>query len=362
MNKKQEPSSSQPHDVVSKSAGEYETYEHRSTGSQRPNRSLGQLSRSARLGFAVKVLGKEGLRSHDSRRWQNAPHLRVSLGYLGEVFSYLSEADIRMYRMASGLAPYVTHPDHPEFHGQVAECVEELERIGGLAKRMGVRLSFHPGQYIVINSTDEGVAMRSIADLEVQARILETMGLGDEAVVVTHIGGAYGDRQAALTRFASRTEMLSPVAQRRLVVENDDRIFGVEDALLVHKMTGLRVVFDAHHHQSYNPGGIPTSEAAQLSIGTWSGWDVPAKVHFSSPRAEGGRGDGDKQQNFRAHARFIDPDSFIEFYRPLAHLAPDVMLEAKAKDKALMQLRRELGMRAPDLADCFQPERKQLKA
>ena len=65
-----------------------------------------------RLGFAVKVLGESGLRSHDTRRWQNQPHLSVSLVYLRDIFGYLRRQGISMYRMASQLAPYLTHPEH----------------------------------------------------------------------------------------------------------------------------------------------------------------------------------------------------------------------------------------------------------
>ena len=32
-----------------------------------------------KIGFAVKVLGRPNLKSNDARRWQNAPHLRVSI-------------------------------------------------------------------------------------------------------------------------------------------------------------------------------------------------------------------------------------------------------------------------------------------
>jgi len=42
-----------------------------------------------RLGFVVKPLARPELKSHDSRRWQNNPHLSVSLVYLRDVFAYL---------------------------------------------------------------------------------------------------------------------------------------------------------------------------------------------------------------------------------------------------------------------------------
>ena len=68
-----------------------------------------------RLGFAVKVLGDGGLPSHDTRRWQSGPHLRVSLERLEAIFDYLEAKDVRMYRMASGLAPYGSHPEMDRF-------------------------------------------------------------------------------------------------------------------------------------------------------------------------------------------------------------------------------------------------------
>ena len=52
-----------------------------------------QKMNSYHLGFPVKVIGTP-LRSHDSRRWQNEPHLSVSLAYLRDIFTYLhSRAD-----------------------------------------------------------------------------------------------------------------------------------------------------------------------------------------------------------------------------------------------------------------------------
>ena len=114
-----------------------------------------------RLGFAVKVLGKPEMKSNDARRWQSGPHLRTSLGYLREIFAYLHETRITMYRMSSDLAPYATHPDLPEFHRQIAECAAELREIGASARALGLRLSFHPSQFIVLNSPDRAVVRKA---------------------------------------------------------------------------------------------------------------------------------------------------------------------------------------------------------
>jgi UV DNA damage endonuclease len=315
------------------------------------------MTRPAYLGFPVQILGRNGLKSHDARRWQSGPHLRVSLGYLRDLFAYLDGAGIRLYRMASGLAPYATHPDHPQFHDQVDECAGDLAELGAEARRLGLRLSFHPSQFIVLNAPDEHLAARSAADVEVQAAILEAMGLDDEAVVVLHVGGVYGDREAARERFARNFESLSPVARRRLVLENDDRRFGVEDVLWFHERIAVRAVFDAHHHLFFNPTGIDLAEAARACLATWQGWDARPKVHFSSPRTDWGFRYGSEEisraPNWTSHAEFADPFAFIAFYRTIADQEPDVILEAKAKDVAVLQLRRDLVRYAPDLAAVF---------
>jgi len=309
------------------------------------------------LGFPVQILGRDGLKSHDARRWQSEPHLRVSLGYLRDLFAYLDETDIRLYRMASGLVPYATHPDHPQFHGQVEECAGELAELGAEARRMGLRLSFHPSQFIVLNAPDGDLVARSAADVEVQAAVLEAMGLDDEAVVVLHIGGVYGNREAARERFARNFENLSPVARRRLVLENDDGRFGIDDVLWLHQRIGVRAVFDAHHHLYFNPTGMDLGEAARVCLATWQGWEARPKVHFSSPRTDWGFRYGSQEKarapNWSSHAEFADPFAFIAFYRAIAELAPDVILEAKAKDVAVLQLYRDLVRYAPDLAAVF---------
>jgi UV DNA damage endonuclease len=105
-----------------------------------------------RLGFAVKVLGGGGLPSHDTRRWQSGPHLSVSLDHLAAVLDHLQDVDIRLYRMATGLAPYASHPELPQFRDQPRACAERLAEVGATARQRGMRLSTHPGQYTVLNS------------------------------------------------------------------------------------------------------------------------------------------------------------------------------------------------------------------
>lgn len=310
-----------------------------------------------RIGFAVKVLGEGGLKDCDARRWQSNPHIRQSIAYLREIFHYLDRNDLRMYRMSSDIAPYLTHPDLPQFHNQLEEAAGELEELGELACRYRLRLSLHPSQYIVLNAIDEDVAAKSRSDLIAQAAILDAMKLGPEAVVVTHVGGVYGDKQAGIERFARRYEALPEAARRRLVVENDDISYSASDALKVHAFCGIRVVFDNLHHLCNNPQGagcLSIREALERSLATWPTDQTP-KIHYSSPRTEAiesprksGKASAMKgygaAPDLRLHADYINPFEFRYFLEKSPGLRPfDVMIEAKAKDLAALKLRADLA-------------------
>jgi UV DNA damage endonuclease len=299
-------------------------------------------STAHRLGFAVKVLGAGGLPSHDTRRWSSGPHLRHSLERLARILDYLDENDIRMYRMATALAPYASHPEMPQFHNQVEECADELAATGERVRACDIRLSSHPGQYTVLNSEDMRVRRAAAAELEVQAALFDAMSLGEEAVVVLHVGGAAGGKAAACDRFLAGLELLGDAARARLVVENDDRSFGTADVLALAHRTGLRMVWDVLHHHCNDPDGMSDREALAGALATWPERLTP-KIHYSSPRLD--MRDG-KLPQLRAHADLVDPIGFERFLRDVAGERDfDVMLEAKAKDLALLRLRDHLAGR-----------------
>lgn len=306
---------------------------------------MAESDRERRIGFAVKVLGNGGLPSHDTRRWQSNPDIRVSIDALRRILEYLHRHRIRMYRLSSDFVPYATHPDMPRFHRQIEDSAVELERVGRIAAERGIRLSLHPSQYVVLNARDDDIAQKAMLDLDSQARLLDALEQGPEAVVVLHIGGVYGDREAARERFVARFEQLTGPARRRLVIENDDAYFTMDDCLWVRERTGTPIVFDHHHHR-VNPGTLGLHDAARAALASWPAGVVP-KIHFSSPRLDGrevgrGRAVTLRPPLLRQHADYIDPWTFADFMGGLRDVRFDVMLEAKAKDLALLKLRRDL--------------------
>ena len=339
-----------------------------------------------RLGFPVKVMGKPGLKSNDTRRWQKGPHLKCSLEYVDAILDYLATERLEMYRLSSDLAPYATHPDMPQFHNMVAESDSELAAVGAKARSMGIRLSFHPSQYVLLNAPNPELTRKSIWDLSSQAEMLDRMGLDDEAVMVTHVGGVYDDHEASRARWIEGWEQCPEHVRRRLVLENDDIRFSAADALWIHERTGVRLIFDYQHMWCLNPERLEMRPTLERFLGSWPD-GVRPKMHFSSPRTEmreikqkisakeraagmGGRtkkGETLKtpvKANARVktvlrppiwtgHADFTNPFEFATFMRMAAGLTFDVMMEGKSKDISLLKLRPDLLRFAPDVAARF---------
>jgi UV DNA damage endonuclease len=266
------------------------------------------------------VIG-EPLRSHDSRRWQNAPHLSVSLAYLRDVFEYLHRKQIRFYRLAGQLAPYLTHPGLPAFHRQLDECATELAVTGDLIREYGLRVTLHPAHYVQLNAPDAWLVRRAEEELGVAAALLDAMGLDRDAVIVVHVGGVYGDAAAGRARFVTRFLTLPESVRRRLALEHDDRRYSFEDVLWIHRRTGVPVVLDTLHLRCLNPTGRTLEDALPAALATWPA-DRRPKLHFSSPRTalrslRTPLGERLQPPLPNQHSDFLDPFAFID----LLHLA-----------------------------------------
>jgi UV DNA damage endonuclease len=313
-----------------------------------------------RLGIATRILGAP-IRPHDSRRWQQQPHLSVSLAYVRDILTYLESQEIRFYRLSSQLAPYATHPALPQFHRQIVEAAGDLAAVGDMARAAGVRLTMHPAPYVQLAAADETQAQRAAQELAVAARLLDGMGLGAEGVLVVHVGQGRANEntapEQALARFARRFDALDPAARARLAVENDDRVFDLHSLLWLHKRTGVRLVLDTLHHRCLNRAGLSLVEALGAALATWPAHETP-KIHVSSPRTELRVTRRHGRTVLQAplpnqHSDFVNAFEFIDLLRATrdARLRPfDVMLEAKAHDLALLRLRTQVAEFAPALA------------
>ncbi len=244
---------------------------------------------------------------------------------LAQAIGYCATHEIGAFRIGSGILPLKTHPavgyrvdDLPD-----ADALEaSFRQCGALARRHGVRLLFHPDQFVLLGSPRADITAASLAEIEWQAAVSEWVGAD---VINIHGGGGYGDKAAALTRVCRRIERLSDAARARLTFENDDRVFTPSDLLPLCRDTGMPFVYDVHHHRCL-PDGRPVADITAAALETWNREPV---FHLSSP-LNGWRGPHPNR-----HADYIRIADFPEEW---AEADCTVEVEAKAKEKAVARL------------------------
>jgi UV DNA damage endonuclease len=293
----------------------------------------------ARLGFVASVL-TENISTSRTCRLKNATPDRIrgliteNLNALERVIMFLERRRILLYRITSNLIPFASHSINAlEWWDEFAP---QLSAIGARFRALGIRVSTHPGQYTVLNSPSASTVKAAISELEYQARLLDSFGMDRSAKIVLHIGGLYGGSEAvAMDRFCSVVSDLSNDVRRRLVVENDDRLFDAEEVLSIAHRIDVPVVFDWLHHNA-NPSRAPLADVLPCIFATWKPVDGRPKVHLSSQASGGPPG---------AHADYIRMPDALAFFDVLPPQPFDCMLEAKQKDRAVLRLRAALRRR-----------------
>lgn len=258
---------------------------------------------------------------------------------------FLRAHQIPLYRLSANLIPLATHPVTQGWAWwEEPELVETGRAIGKVARAEGYRLSSHLPEVCGLTSPQSFALLQ--AYLEYHRRLFDLLDLDESAVIVIHVGGAYGKKGAALADAKARLADLGAWERSRLALENDDRSYTLADvaALAVHG--GVRAVCDWHHHV-VNPGGASDAAALrELLAACASTWQIrPMKVHVSSPK---------NSSQVRAHAEYVDPAFVKPFFDALEELglpAVDVMVEAKAKDLALFRLREAMGLERGDVRE-----------
>jgi UV DNA damage endonuclease len=227
---------------------------------------------------------------------------------------------IHMFRISSDIIPFGSHPiNHIEWWRTFKE---ELLECGIFIKANDMRVSMHPGQYTVLNSPREEVVEKSIADLEYHCRFLDAMEVNYQCKIVLHVGGVYGDKHSAMESFISNFEKLSDSLKKRLVIENDDKSYTIEEVLEVCKNIGIPAVFDNLHHQ-LNPCSLEWDEIINRVKGTWKVEDGPIKFHYS---------DQDIEKKGGAHSKSVITENFLNYMESIKSLDADIMLEVKDKE------------------------------
>lgn len=279
-----------------------------------------------RYGFACKTVGLPGaaqssLTLSRASRDNLLSVSRNNLGALETMLHYCHRQSLALMRVSSDIIPLASH-EAVHFDWQT-ELRSELESLAALAHQSGVRLSMHPGQYTVLNSPRPDVVRKAVADLAYHAAFLDALQAGPECRIILHLGGGYGDRESALQRLRSNLAALPASILQRLALENDERIYTIEDVLAVCRDFDLPAVFDIFHHELNPPPHGDTQYWLDRAGETWNSHSGRQKIHYSQQLAGGKPG---------MHSLAIAMHPFMQLHGLLEERALDVMLEVKDKN------------------------------
>ena len=245
-----------------------------------------------------------------------------NLAALEKMIDYNRKNNIQLFRISSDLIPFGSSPVNAlpwwDIHA------EAFQHIGAKIRKSGMRVSFHPGQYTVLNSPDEDVVARVIHDLTYHAKMLECLAVDNQHKIVLHVSGIYGDKKEALERFELNFRRLPETVRNRLIIENDDRLYNIEEVLELADRLQIPAVYDNLHHAINPPpsGGTDLYWIAEAKK-TWKAADGNQKIHYSQ-QAPGKRPG--------AHTDTIDLETFLTFHEQLEDKQIEIMLEVKDKN------------------------------
>ena len=234
------------------------------------------------------------------------------------------------FRITSGLAPWKSEYDWTDLK-DLDEIKMYLHSAGVKAKTHNLRITSHPGPFNVLTSPHQHVVDNCVNDLTMHGDVFDMLGLTRTHFnkINIHIGGAYGDKPAAMKRFCENFNLLPESVKSRLTVENDDKasMYSVKDLYHeVYNVIGVPIVFDYHHHK-FCDGGLGEQEALELAISTWPEGITPA-THYSESRREE---QGDDTIRVQAHSDYIY-DKIDTYGNDI-----DIMVEAKRKELAVQK-------------------------
>ena len=249
---------------------------------------------------------------------------------------------LRMVRLGSDLLPVYTYADWSWFWRQpdVRRYAESaFGQVGRRARELGVRLSFHPGQFCVLASASEGIVVRSIEEFEYHADMVRWMGYGQtfqDFKINVHISGKRGPQG-----IRDVLGKLSPEARNCITIENEENAWGLDDCLTISDI--VPIVLDVHHHWCREGVYIdPASDSVKRVVDSWRG--VRPAMHYSVSREDilvdhctdtmpdmaVLKAMGHNKQKLRAHSDYYWNNAVNSW---AASFSPqfDIMCESKAK-------------------------------
>jgi UV DNA damage endonuclease len=270
------------------------------------------------------------LKSFSEKRFNET--VKNNLNHLSKILKFNLNNNILFFRLSSGIIPFASHPICNIDWDYIFKT--ELNEIGEFIKKNNMRISMHPDQFVILNSKNEKIIENSVRELQYHSKVLESMNLTHNAKIQIHIGGVYEDKRTSKERFIKTFMKLEENLKKRIIIENDDRSYGLKDCLDISYETGIPIVFDTLHHECLN-NNETVQEALTSATNTWKYvLDGDPIMDYSSQSIGERKG---------KHTTTIDKNHFISYYKELVKssknkpmAAADIMLEIKDKENSAL--------------------------
>jgi len=269
------------------------------------------------------------------------------------IVNHCAKSNIGHYRVSSALFPLVTDEtleiDLQELP-HIEEIKQELRQVGIVAKTLGISMGSHPDQFNVLASCNRDAVKRTIRELNMQASVLDMMGLPKDHTAPMNIHVNYTPQadetlEVVATRFFRNLSMCDKGVYNRLTIENEDKgFFNVDNCIKFSEYlfavfgVNIPVCYDNLHDYCNPSEDRSIAFQAERCAYTWVNQGV-GDHNFLAPIFHWSEGTPQKP---RAHADYFALGNFP----PYIAIEPDKPAkwecEVKGKDKAIALLRKNI--------------------
>ena len=294
------------------------------------------------IGTTVAWCNRQSREVAEQRLWDimvhNIESVRLLVEWVGQ-----QDPHLRMVRIGSDVLNMFTEPTWRSFYHRSDVrnyCERHFGVVGDLARARDVRLSMHPGPFVVLGSDNPDIVDRSIEEFEYHATLASWMGYGrsfQDFKINVHISGRAGPE--GVRQSYSR---LSPEARNCITIENEEISYGLDDCLTISDL--VPIVLDIHHNWIREGVYIdPTSDSVKRVVDSWRG--VRPVLHYSVSREDclvehpcdrfpdhrALMSAGFRKQKLRAHSDFYWNSAVNDWALTFLE-THDLMCEAKSKN------------------------------
>ena len=251
--------------------------------------------------------------------------IKENLNNLETLIKYNIKNNIHFFRITSQLIPLIDI-----IYIDLNKYKDKFIVIGNLINKSNMRVDVHADAYCVLNSVNENVVLNSIKILNNLKTIMDMFNC--KYNIIMHIGSKTNGINESIKRFKNNFNLLNENIKNKIIIENDDKNFNVYQTLKLCEEINVPMCLDYHHHLC-NKCTKPIEKYLLRIYNTFK--NITPKMHYSSPKSK---------KEFRTHNEYVNSNEFIMFLNKLKcyNINTDIMLEAKAKDLALVKLVYEL--------------------